>query len=371
MTFFVTFTKNAFFPSHKTSPMTNSTCVAVKNGYHQIDWVYTAFGECVRTPNERVAFAFGLLAIASWVVANLPQLYENYQKKSVKGLSKMMLFLWTSADSANLLGTVLLQSLATQVLIASYYIFSDIMLIFQYMYYQQMEKRTHNTGSPLAETLSFESTASDDLSSSTNYTSVDDSNGRTMLRSVLLLALFAAVCFIAFTAQQTTYHSNNNLYDLRLTKQMGRRLQSVSETFSEDIESERHQWPPRGVYKITGYVVGCISGLIYLVSRWPQVIHNFKRGTTTGMSPLLFTFTCMGNLTYTLSIFLYSTDRSYLLLQIPWLIGSLGVLCVDMFILIQVFWFEVIKKRIGSSRSTGLSTSYHKLSEEDIADDNL
>lgn len=43
----------------------------------------------------------------------------------------------------------------------------------------------------------------------------------------------------------------------------------------------------------------------------------------------MFILAVMGNITYSLGIFLYSVDGDFLIAKLPWLVGSLGTLCFD------------------------------------------
>ena len=43
----------------------------------------------------------------------------------------------------------------------------------------------------------------------------------------------------------------------------------------------------------------------------------------------MFILAVMGNVTYSLGIFLYSTEEQFLIAKLPWLVGSIGTLCFD------------------------------------------
>lgn len=105
-----------------------------------------------------------------------------------------------------------------------------------------------------------------------------------------------------------------------------------------------------------GQVFGYLCALLYLGSRLPQILLNHKRKSTDGVSLLFFLFACIGNLTYVLSILAYSPvcKRSrhcqtgeigtlygrYILVNLSWLVGSLGTLFLDMCIFIQFFMYQ-------------------------------
>ncbi|KAH8155929.1 hypothetical protein CIB48_g12318 [Xylaria polymorpha] len=101
-----------------------------------------------------------------------------------------------------------------------------------------------------------------------------------------------------------------------------------------------------------GQIFGWLCAVLYLGSRVPQLLLNFQRKSTEGVSVLFFLFCCLGNLTYTLSIIAYDPvcheakcqpgEASriygrYLLVNASWVAGSLGTLFLDLGIFAQFF----------------------------------
>ena len=113
-------------------------------------------------------------------------------------------------------------------------------------------------------------------------------------------------------------------------------------------------------FDIWGQIFGYLCAVLYLGSRIPQLLLNFRRKSTEGISLLFFLFACVGNLTYVMSIFAYEPGCArfesydgvrggcergewargygqYILLNASWLIGSAGTLLLDLMIFGQ-FW---------------------------------
>ncbi|NXP74189.1 LAAT1 protein, partial [Ramphastos sulfuratus] len=89
--------------------------------------------------------------------------------------------------------------------------------------------------------------------------------------------------------------------------------------------------------EMSGFICGYISSVFYLGSRFPQLYKNFQRRSTEGTSYLLFALAMMGNCTYGLSLVLKmpatkSSQALYFVHHLPWLIGSFGVLFLDVFV---------------------------------------
>jgi len=82
-------------------------------------------------------------------------------------------------------------------------------------------------------------------------------------------------------------------------------------------------------FSTLGQIFGWGCAVLYLGSRIPQVVKNFRRKSTEGLSLLFFLFACLGNITYVLSIVSLSLDSWYLLINLSWLAGSVGTLMLD------------------------------------------
>lgn len=101
-----------------------------------------------------------------------------------------------------------------------------------------------------------------------------------------------------------------------------------------------------------GQIFGWLCAVLYLGSRLPQLLLNYRRKSTEGVSMLFFLFACLGNLTYVMSIFAYDPrcgndgcppGRSYgryILVNLSWLAGSMGTLLLDMGIFVQYFLYR-------------------------------
>ncbi|XP_027007359.2 lysosomal amino acid transporter 1 homolog isoform X2 [Tachysurus fulvidraco] len=107
---------------------------------------------------------------------------------------------------------------------------------------------------------------------------------------------------------------------------------------------------PFSTKEIIGFTVGSISSVLYLCSRLPQIYTNFRRKSTEGVSFFLFALVILGNVTYGLSILVKNPGRgesetSYLIHHLPWLVGSLGTLSLDLVISVQFMIYSRASKR--------------------------
>jgi uncharacterized protein with PQ loop repeat len=122
------------------------------------------------------------------------------------------------------------------------------------------------------------------------------------------------------------------------------------------IEQEPSQPEPRIAFSPLGQLFGYICAALYLGSRIPQLLLNYRRKSTEGISMLFFVFACIGNLTYVLSIIAYGPVcerpdhcrdgeaarqyKRYIAVNLSWILGSLGTLLLDLGVFVQYFLYQ-------------------------------
>ncbi|KAK6531579.1 hypothetical protein TWF694_002770 [Orbilia ellipsospora] len=99
-------------------------------------------------------------------------------------------------------------------------------------------------------------------------------------------------------------------------------------------------------------VLGYASSFFYLTARLPQIYTNAKRQSCSGLSILFFILSTIGNVTYGASILSHSLERTYLLNNIPWLLGSIGTLVQDFVIFGQFVYYGRLQKHKSRRRSS-------------------
>ncbi|KAG5985827.1 hypothetical protein E4U54_005776 [Claviceps lovelessii] len=108
-------------------------------------------------------------------------------------------------------------------------------------------------------------------------------------------------------------------------------------------------------FNVWGQVFGYLCAVFYIASRVPQLILNYRRKTTDGLSMLFFIFACLGNVTYVLSIFAFEPQcerpecksgeaariyGKYMLVNLSWLAGALVTLLMDLIVFVQYFHYS-------------------------------
>ncbi|KAJ7459927.1 PQ loop repeat-domain-containing protein [Mycena latifolia] len=264
----------------------------------------------VATLAENADFSsmLGWVSIACWIVVYSPQIYENYSRQSGDGLSVLFVVVWLIGDLCNLIGAALANLLPTVILIAIYYSLCDITLLSQIYLYRWKRARS---GRPHEETplLHAENNAENSESK--------------VSAGVLIVRYTAALFFVVTTGVLAWWISRNTEKNEEPSKQP---VASI-------------QW--------TVQILGWTSAVLYLGARVPQIAKNVQT-RCEGLSPALFFFAIVGNLTYSLSIIAKSVQREYLITNASWLAGSALTVFLDLIVLGQFFYY---RQAVGPSLS--------------------
>ncbi|KAI8339765.1 PQ loop repeat-domain-containing protein [Chlamydoabsidia padenii] len=263
--------------------------------------------------SETASTIAGYLSIICWLIVFIPQLWENYQRKSGDGLSMTFLAIWLAGDLFNIIGVILQDLLPTMFLLALWYTIADMGLIWQVLFYQR-----------------FSTTTLLDEEETTLIQHNNTHNGRRRIPSEsrhytlsfwfnMISCLFVILVTILSCVWYASVHGATD--------------GSYPAPVVDDDESVKDlQWLPQ--------FLGWTSAILYVGSRIPQIIKNHREKSTEGLSVGMFLCAVLGNMLFTLSIFLRSTDPHYLLVNLSWIIGSSGTLLFDFIIFIQFFLYS-------------------------------
>ncbi|KAM9856389.1 lysosomal amino acid transporter 1 homolog [Aulostomus maculatus] len=270
-------------------------------------WVWESLRECAQDGRDMASIYLGLLSILCFMGSSLPQYYSSCKTGNMdSALSIWFLLLWLGGDTCNLVGSFLADQLPLQTYTAVYYVFADLLMLAMYLYYKMRNRMAENR------------------------------------RALHALGL---VCVLGFTASFAHLPRLGTQQEVIPSGFRGRALLSTSD------DGSIKAFTPK---EIIGFSIGSVSSVLYLFSRLPQMYTNFKRKSTEGVSFFLFALVILGNTTYGLSVLLKNPEggqgeRSYLIHHLPWLIGSLGTLSLDLIISIQFLMYRKTAVALDSS----------------------
>ncbi|KAL9034788.1 MAG: hypothetical protein Q9180_005211 [Flavoplaca navasiana] len=349
--------------------------------------ISTAFRTCLPTPLALLSTVLGILSIISWLFAQLPQLIKNYTLKSASGLSIYFLAEWMLGDLTNLLGALLTKQAAWQVVVAAYYVTVDVCLVGQYFWYSHYkpwrikrlsaldlgynDRGDGSASEPLmGMALSPETTHSSSQARMIRRSSAGRQRPETPTEPKSIgKSLFRNFNYSWSPKEKTT--PNNSYRSIRrppgspspglspntllmisflfaiLAKASP--IHPLTQTHASSTTDEGDS------LETAGRILSWMSTLLYLGSRLPQILKNYRRRSTAGLSPILFIAAFFGNLFYSTSLLANplawndappyglhgwvgeeGSDRiTWISLAIPFFLGAAGVLAMDAIVGIQ------------------------------------
>lgn len=282
----------------------------------------------------QISAASGGISFMTSFVAQIPQLIETYEDKSVEGLSPVFLLCWLTGDITGLLGAILTRQLHFQILLAVYYLINDMVICCQYYYYGIIHK--NKLATPGHESVTFEERLRLVRSRGSNSSIKFHAKKRWWVFSALF-----------------SQPSLANGLPLPV-------VSAASSIISSQLQNTNEQGQSS-----TGQILSWVGAMAYFCARIPQLIKNYRRKSTDGLSPLLFASTLLANLTYTLSIFTscsYFTapDReAFIMNELPFIFGSAGTIVFDLIYFYQHYILYADDQLIRQIESDELTPLIH------------
>ena len=327
---------------------------------------------------EALSGICGSISIACWVVVFSPQIVENFRRASADGLSVVFIIVWLAGDVFNILGAILQGVLPTMIILAVYYTLADIVLLGQVFYYRgftisdaiKNPEENHHV-SAQDETQPLLSNGNDEhlrpnssehrsssISALRKHISNHTVDGTHLSPATPLLHApkateAPAISNLKPTSRLQTFVFNTFAILLVCAAGvLGWYIAQRSHNHKHHLEDAE---PEPLELDLWGQIFGYLCAVLYLGSRIPQLLLNYRRKSTEGVSLLFFLFACIGNLTYDMSIFAYSPIchhpghceageakaiyARYILVNASWIAGSLGTLFLDLAIFCQFFLY--------------------------------
>ncbi|KAK5044794.1 hypothetical protein LTR84_010450 [Exophiala bonariae] len=288
--------------------------------------VSSYFGTCIPTPLAALSTLLGTLSIVSWLFAQMPQIFKNYQIKSTAGLSIFFLAEWLLGDLTNLLGALFLKQATWQIIIASYYVFVDVCLVVQYFWYTHFAKwiyaeSLHSSGSseiddtdsaminglsPINTTFGEDSPffepADDGAQKSDNPRNMDIPNFSQVNYGEKKGTPIRTMSDKFGSSWMTSASPRTLIYTATLSSLASNVVAAPLPPLAEGHGPGVHFFRVDTPLHVAGTILAWSSTFLYLGSRLPQLYKNWRRQSTAGLSPLLFAAAFCGNLFYSTSL---------------------------------------------------------------------
>lgn len=257
----------------------------------------------------------------------MPQLIEQWRLKSADGVSIGFISIWFLGDVFNLIGALWAGLLPEVIFLAVWFCIADAMMIFSYFYYTHMYPKHHKVHHHGHEHHHHHH----DHENSQAQGHGEDHHHHAEHEPLLRRRRSSTLTDIAIEPE---CHSIFIRYVLPIFFVLGAGCLGYFLSDSKDPTE------PDTNIEMGPQIVGYLSAILYLGARIPQIIRNHQRKSVEGLSLLFFLFSTLGNLTYASQILFYRSDSQYIVLNLSWLLGSLGTIFEDSFIFLQFYMYK-------------------------------
>ncbi|ERF68076.1 hypothetical protein EPUS_08512 [Endocarpon pusillum Z07020] len=332
------------------------------------------------TGHEALSGILGSISIACWIFLLIPQLLTNYRNTSASALSLPFLLIWFLGDVCNLAGAAWAGLVPTVIAIAVYFCFLDAILVLQWGYYHWIYR-----AGGVGEGVQGKTDAGAAAAAVADGKGNGHGNGRVgegvdMLGEEEPLLARQRSGSITIPGSQRPSRKRRTSSSATAGSATRRRSSQASNLLLDRILEEDNRgtatktwmknlisilgvivvgtagwaiawgsgaWTPTPVDSGSGgagtgatgpfgaQILGYGSAVAYLGARIPQIVKNARDRSCEGLSLLFFILSLSGNLTYGAGIMAHSLRRDYLLMNTPWLVGSLGTMLEDAIIFTQ------------------------------------
>ncbi|KAJ2690376.1 putative vacuolar membrane transporter for cationic amino acids [Coemansia spiralis] len=326
-----------------------------------------------RPMNAILSDFFGYISFGCWLFVLLPQLWLNYKRKSSDGLSLGFILMWLAGDFTDWFGAYVGRLLLPAILIALYFVVTDIVLLAQMFCYRKSDDDIFGTAQ-LPEGAEHPPLLVRRGRRACRYSGPERAKQRLAeYREAERAALlergldgssagssfgYGTLVPSAGTSIATTKPSA--LQTLRAlgtadnVRAVGTSLFVLVALLGTGIGTRiflAHY--PQHVTDVVSQVFGYISAAMFFIAYIPQIAWNFTAQSTEGLSAGMFIFTVLGNVTFCMSILAMSTERDYLIAYAPWLAGAMGTLGFECLILWQCYFYSKSRQDADSDDDFG------------------
>lgn len=304
-----------------------------------------------------------------------PQIIENFRRSAADGLSLQFVIVWLAGDVFNILGAVLQGVLPTMIILAIYYTIADIVLLGQCFYYRGFtwkdevvppppKKKNNNNGRQQGNGngngIGHNNGSAPDERTSLLGNDQRERRGSDWSERLIHVNPIVPINEPSATPPppaSTLQTLAWNTVAVIMVIGAGVAGWALSRGYGSQEEEDGPSGDDAIHFDLWGQIFGYLCAVLYLGSRLPQLLLNYRRKSTEGLSMLFFLFACLGNLTYALSIFAFDPKcygeesgcepgeagrvyGRYILVNLSWLAGSVGTLLLDLGVFVQFFLYN-------------------------------
>ncbi|KAK7206896.1 PQ loop repeat-domain-containing protein [Myxozyma melibiosi] len=295
--------------------------------------------------SEALSLLTGSISVACWAMVFSPQLYDIFRRQNADNLSVSFLWLWFFGDLANIAGCILQETLPTMTILAVYNTLADLVLIFQAAYYRRRRIRrifqmySSSEPSRSSRSPSRSQDALDDSSDSEDETAQDAEDEENENEADEDCEYFQSLVIPPRRVWKSAFFKFGIILLIVLSSLIG----LYCATDGHLYDSPMKYYNPHIPLHPYGQLCGWFCASIYVTSRIPQIVLNFKQKFCARTSLIYFLFASGGNLMFIVSILALDNSSHYLLINSSWLCGTIFSLMLDYLIVFQSWHYDPVR----------------------------
>jgi uncharacterized protein with PQ loop repeat len=256
------------------------------------------------TVGQKLAWIFSTVSNALWLFVFIPQLYQNYKAKDSKGLSLLLLFCLIVGDIFSIISAHAKHLNPVIIYAAAYHIVLDVIIIAQILYYRRQ-----------SILIQVGTIIQDRITESSPLIDVSDETEDFISRYPYFNLALSEISFVIISVFTV----------------IGVQIFMLLDKNDIDIAADIIAW---------------LATAIFMLARIPQIILNFTRKSTKGLSLLSFIIINIANFFFLLSVLIILYDLSpnqymeYVLENIQWVVGSSSTSLFDCIIFYQFYKYK-------------------------------
>ncbi|KAH0575369.1 Seven transmembrane protein 1 [Spironucleus salmonicida] len=265
-----------------------------QNKIDPIYFINASFNTCIYTNLQLYSFIFGWISLSLWIIALYPQARDQFITREVGALSAWLIFQWLGADFLNLVSVFILDLLFTQKILAVIWITTDIVLVFQQIFF----RNSKNTGVSI----------------------------KLRPLEIIIYLLIISTVIISIVIYGIL---QAQLFKVQPTK------------YSTCSEGTLSNWR-----RIFGNILSYTAIPFYIMTRPFQIYKNYKRRSVEGLSIVMFIIALLANVTQFITLLIdtintkINSPNEVNYDQIAFYIAAIVPACLDAVILAQFVYYR-------------------------------
>lgn len=254
---------------------------------------------------QKLAWIFSTISNGLWLFVFIPQLYQNYKNNNSRAISLVLLFCLMLGDILSIISAYLKQLNIVIIYAGLYHIILNTIIIGQIIYYRKKFISQYGV-------ISNEITPLIANNSEDNYNNI-------LLNEYTKYSYFYLTFFeLLFIIVNTILITSSQLFIF------------FNSTYNDVIAN----------------IIAWMATFIFMIARVPQILLNFKRKSTNGLSLLSFIIINISNMFFLMSVLILLYDINpnhyldYIISNIQWIVGSSSTTLFDGIIFYQFYKYR-------------------------------